>query len=336
MLDALIEKSKESAETRLGNPQLLARMETASKGQAPAFFIVSSIRRCVQDAQLLSIQQGDAFWATRFPGLPLKRQDLSPFLFGGPAAYSSRFHQRTGVVATFESAERDDVVLDTLSAIRQNESLKGLPIVGLRVDYELGRVRLVVHSMVRNYVLENSLLRRIVKPSTLDERMLVLMCSDSRLVPPATRTAVPMAIRTLGAFLPSFSGVADETSQLNTLLFQWLEKDAIEKKIIIVAHGSATEEHASCGASRASLEPSEVSDKLLRSVVERIGIDATRQSKSRLLNPEAQAMAIIRAAKENLLEYPVFVDLAKKKVPVVDLILLARMDTVTNVLTKVQ
>jgi len=335
MIDAMIEKSKELAETRKRTPQLLTKMQAAAKGQAPSFLIVSTIRRCAQDGQLLNIQQGDAFWATRLPGPPLMRQELLPFLFGGPAAYSSHFHGRTGIVVTFESAERDSDVLDTLSTISQNGSLKGLPIVGLKVDYELGRVRLVVHDKGRNYVLENSLLQRVVRPSALDEKVLVLMCSDSRLLPPTTQTAVPMAMRTLGAFFPAFSGIEDETSHLNTFLTQWLEKDATEKRIIIVAHGSTTEEPASCGAAKASLRPSEVSDKLLRSVIERIGVDATRQNRSPAQVPEVQAMVIARAAKENLLEYPAFVNLAKKKVPVADLILLARMDTVTNILTKV-
>lgn len=307
------------------------RMERAARGQNPHILMVSPINMSGRDCSLLGLGQGDAFWATRLPKVSLLGPEESPFLFGGPAAYFGHFSKGGFAVVTFESDESDDVVRKSVFALAQNEHLKEHHVTSLQLDSEglyqpVGKIR-----FADRFVADLSARRNVTPPQT-DERVLVVLCSDSRLLPPQTVKGVPMTIRTLGGFIPPYDDASRETHDLDDFLSGWLQDDASEKRIVIVAHGHMTNEAAVCGAAKASLDSSQLADEFLQSIVERIGDDAKRADWAHEATPYARAIAIAKATKQNLATYSAVHLLEKNRFLSSEFIQLAFMDTVTGLL----
>ncbi|NWF96763.1 MAG: hypothetical protein HXY34_11535 [Candidatus Thorarchaeota archaeon] len=336
MSSQLVKMSKEMFEKRKSDPTLRERMRAAAKGQSPRFLLISSMDHSQQDLQLLSLEQGDAFHATRVPRKPLMSASQSPFLFGGPAAYSSHFADRTGVIVTFEAAESDGVIQASLKAVSSHPDLKGVPLVALRADYEAGTARLVPHGLGRSYEVENLLMSRVRRPLPNDETTLVVICSDSRVEPPPTPRGVPMAIQCLGGYIPRFSGDADETSVLNEFFATWLSMPLKERHLIIVAHGDFEGEGQSCGAGMASIHPNEVHSAILKHVIGRIDEDARRFENRPPSTPEERVQSIARATQANLMTYPAIQSVLGSRASLESLIETVLMDTVTNRMQELQ
>lgn len=333
MIDAMIEKSRELAETRARSFKLRIRMQNAAKGQNPRIFVISSIQKCGQDNQILGLGQGDAFWATRVPGFPLPAPEESPFLFGGPAAYSSHFHGKVMAVITFDSDEPDSVVQESISVLSENENLRVPHIIGLQLDSVSGHYRSVGQGKLMDRAVAGVLTRQYSEPLEIDEGVLVVLCSDSRLLPPMTSKGAPMTIRTLGGFIPSYDESLPETMNLDDFLTRWLEQDSSEKRIVAMAHGNPDADAAACGAAKASLDSSEIADSFLRSIVEQIGDDAMRADSSHETTAHSRAIAIAKATRRNLGTYPAISAITKKRILLSEVVQLAYMDTVTGILT---
>jgi carbonic anhydrase len=331
MLDAMVDNSRQLAEERERSFRLKTRMDQAARGQNPHILMVSPIHMSGHDCSLLGLGQGDAFWATRLPKTSLLSSDESPFFFGGPAAYFGHIGGTALAVITFESDESDDVVQESMSALAQNEHLRKSHILGLQLDSE-GMYRPVGEVKFTDRLIAGILARRSVTTPETDERVLVILCSDSRLLPPNTSTGVPMTIRTIGGFIPPCDDASRETQDLDDFLAGWLEDNTSEKRKVIIAHGHTTGEAAVCGAAKASLNPSELTDELLRLIVERIGDDARRVDSAYDATPYDRAIAIAKATKQNLATYSAVHELEKRRLLPSKFIQLAFMDTVTGLL----
>ncbi|MBN2228768.1 MAG: hypothetical protein JW779_04170 [Candidatus Thorarchaeota archaeon] len=330
MINRLVELADELAQKRKQDPELLNRMEIASQGQSPGFLLISPINRSSQDLQLFGMLTGDAFHGTRVPRMPILTPELSPVLFKGPASYNRVFPKKRGVILTFEHDESDEVVKDSLENLTLHPDLKGVPISAFHVDYETGRARIVVHGKGRSYENESWLLRRLKCPESVDTNTLVLICSDSRVQPPVTPEGLPMAIQTLGGYLPRFSGVNDETHQLSTFFKGWLTEES-DKHILIIAHGNFKDEGPSCGAATASLNPDEVPNPILRPIIMELQQAALPYESRKPEIPEDRVKSLSLAIKENLLSYrsvQVYHEIHPEGF--IDILL---MDTVSNVLS---
>ncbi len=331
MLDELADISKENRAKREENPKQLERMQAAESGQDPDYLLISPINRGAQDLDLFVVEQGDAFHATRVPGQPILVPELAPVLFGGPAAYYSYFDKKRGVVATFEQDDSLDIITASIDNIASHPSLQGLPIIGLRVDYERARASLVVHNKGRSYEDENLLLSRLALPQKADENTLEIICSDSRLRPPATPSGAPFSIQTLGGYIPPYSvKQSGETYQLNSFITDWIADEPFDKQIVLVAHGAFASAGASCGAATELLSPDTHPDSTLDMVLNAMRLNIKPHQLANPRHAEDSACNIAEAAKRNLSAYPALAKVRTIGVDLDELIQIVLMDTVTN------
>ncbi|MDH4212791.1 MAG: hypothetical protein OEV85_02620 [Candidatus Thorarchaeota archaeon] len=331
MINQIVELAKELSNERRKDPELVSRMELAAHGQFPRFLLISPIDRSSQDLQLFDMVMGDAFHGTRVPRMPLYPPDKAPFLFGGPAAYNRGFSNERGVILTFELDEPEAIIKDTLDNLVLHPDVKGIPILVFRVDYELGRARIIPHGKGRNYEAENYLLGHLRKPDKVDTDTLVLICSDSRVHPPETPSGLPMAILTLAGYIPRYTGSDDETHQLNEFFSEWLSTSSSSKHILIVAHGNFEGEGHSCGAAQESLDPTNVKNSFLRYVVSELQLVATQYENHILKSAEERAKTISLSIREHLISYPAVKEFADTNPS--DFIDILLMDTISNTLT---
>ncbi len=331
MINRIVELAEELSNERRKDPELVSRMEIAAHGQFPRFLLISPINRSSQDLQLFGMVMGDAFHGTRVPRMPLLPPDKAPFLFGGPAAYNRGFPNERGVILTFEQDEPEDVIRETLVNIVLHPDVKGIPILVFRVDYELGRARIIPHGKGRNYEAENHLIARLRRPDDLNADTLVLICSDSRVHPPETPNGVPMAIQTLAGYIPKYTGFDDETHQLNEFFTEWLSTMSSSRHILIVGHGNFEGEGHSCGAALESLNPENVKNSFLRYVISELQVAATQFESHTSVNAEDRVRSLSLAIKEHLLSYPAVREFAETSLS--DFIDILLMDTVSNILS---
>jgi carbonic anhydrase len=329
LIDKLLNLSQKLAEERKKDPELVALMDIAAQGQAPRYLIVSQIHRSSQDLQLLNMQMGDAFQATRVSGQSLPHPDFAPTLFKGPASYNRCFHRKKGIIVTFEQHESSMVIRETLDNLTLHPNLDELPIIALRIKYESGRASLVAHGKGRDYEEENRILSRIQRPDRLDDDVLVLICSDSRIHPPHTENGVPMAIQTLAGYLPKLTGRDDETQQLNSFFEEWLSSSNREREILIVAHGNFEGEGPSCGAATISLNPSQAPNNTLLPILEDLQYAAQQFESEAPDTPEDRVKSLCLATRENLMTYPAISAASQNGLISIDELF---MDTVSNVL----
>ena len=330
MINELVEMAEKLCEERKKDPELSARMDEAAQGQATRFLMISPIRRSSQDLQLFGMKMGDVFHGTRVPNSPLLHPSQSPILFAGPASYNREFPEKRGVILTFDQDENEEIIRESLGNVIKHPDLDELPLIVFRVDYEKGRARIIAHGKGRDYEAENWLLSRVERPDELDTDTLVLICSDSRVHPPVTPRGVPMAIQTLGGYIPEYTGIDDETYQLNTFFEDWLSQERTQN-ILVVAHGNFEGEGPSCGAGKASLNPTDIPNKILRSVIVDLEKAAKPFETVPAKTPEDRVKSLSAAIKLNLLTYPAIKNLADSKST--DFISTLLMDTVSNVLT---
>jgi carbonic anhydrase len=320
---------------RKDDAKLLVKMQVAAQGQEPRFFIVSQIHRSTQDLKLLGLEQGDAFHGTRVSDCPLLSPSRSPVLFAGPAAYNGNFPQKDGVVITFDRDEPPERISESLVNLTEHPDLSEIPIIALSVDYDQGHAQAIGHSFHRNRAIEKMFVSRCAKPERLDESVLVLLCSDSRVHPPSTPIGIPYAIQTLGAYVSKYSGADDETTQLNDFFSDWLSTDANEKRILIVEHGGFTREEPPCGAGQASLNPQQVKGEFLRPVIELLNREALRFEDGISKTVEERVLAIGQATEYNLRNYPAIAKVQEDGVSMESLFQIVTMDTVTGKLREI-
>ncbi|MHA1483896.1 MAG: hypothetical protein ACTSPR_01095 [Candidatus Thorarchaeota archaeon] len=326
----MAEISDELEKQRKNNAKLLAKMQVAAQGQDPRFFIVSQIHRSTQDLKLLGLEQGDAFHGTRVSNCSLLSPSRSPVLFAGPAAYNGNFPEKDGVVITFDRDEPQERISESLVNLAEHPDLSEIPIIALSVDYDQGHAQAVDHSFHRNRDVEKMFVSRCAKPERLDESVLVLLCSDSRVHPPSTPVGIPFAIQTLGAYVSKYTGADDETMQLNEFFSDWLSTDASEKRILIVEHGGFTQDEPPCGAGQASLKPYEVKGAFLRPVIELLHREAHRFEDGISKTVEDRVLAIGQATEHNLRNYPAIARAQEEGVSMESLFQIVTMDTVTG------
>ncbi|MCK5150333.1 MAG: hypothetical protein KAQ65_00770 [Candidatus Thorarchaeota archaeon] len=333
MIEEISELSMKSAEDCKKNPETAERMLAAEKGQAPRFLIISPIHRSSQDLQLLRFGQGDAFHATRVSGFPLLPPDSSPHLFAGPAAFNRQFPEKTGVILTFDIDEPQGVIRTSIESVSQHPDIDDIPIIVFRVDYETGRARVVPHKFGRTYEIENYILKRLSRPDVLDNDTLMIICSDSRVIPPITPNGLPMAIQTLGAHVPAFDATLEETQQLNEFFKEWLSNETHERRIIAVVHGNFEGDGHPCGAGDFSLHPEDVHGKYLESVIEDLKHDAEQYETKPAETPEERVIAIGTATLTNIKSYPAVRDAIDRGAAHDEFLKILKMDTVTNVVS---
>ncbi|MFW9847847.1 MAG: hypothetical protein ACFFF4_01840 [Candidatus Thorarchaeota archaeon] len=333
MLDKIRKLSIEASERNRKNPDTAERMHEAEKGQTPRFLVISPINRSAQDLQLFQFGQGDAFHATRVPGFPLLSPELSTHLFAAPAAYNHQFPNRTGVIITFEKDELPENIRESVESVAKHPDIDDIPIIALRVDYDTARVRLVPHRFGRAYELENYILKRLSRPDVLDTNTLIVICSDSRLIPPTTPKGVPMAIQTLGAHIPHYDENSEESVQLNEFFKNWLSNETIERRIIVVVHGNFEGDGHSCGAGYASLHPDIVQGSFLERIVEELNEDAAQVESHQPGSPEERVIAIGTATLKNIKTYPGVQEAIKRGADHEEFLRVLEMDTVTNVVS---
>jgi len=331
MINKLVEMAEKLSEERKKDPELSARMDEAAQGQAPRFLMISPILRSSQDLQLFDMKMGDVFHGTRVPNKPLLHPSQSPVLFSGPASYNHEFPDRRGVILTFDHEEPEDIIRESLENVSKHPDLDELPVIVFRVDYENGRARIIPHGKGRDYEAENWLLSRVKRPDEIDTNTLVLICSDSRVHPPVTPRGLPMAIQTLGGYIPPYTGLNDETLHLNNFFEDWLSQEERTRQIIVVAHGNFEGEGPSCGAGTASLHPDDISNKTLRSVIVELDNAAKPFESVPPNTPEDRVKSLSSAIRQNLLTYPAIKINTNSKSS--DFISILLMDTVSNVLT---
>lgn len=334
MIRKLSKISEAFANERRNSPEALKRMEEASRGQSPDLLVIPSIRRGMQDIQLLGIKQGEAFFGTRISGFPLMEPDYAPTLAASPIAYNCKFPNNRGILLTFERNEPDELIRQSIDAVSSYPGAEGVPIVGIRVDYDSGRGRIVVHGKGRDCGLENQLLSRFSIPNPLDDLLLVVLCSDSRIQPPSTSAGAPMVIRTLGGYVPPFSGSDDETRQMNAFLSDWLSSRPDEKRMLVMAHGSFEGEGPSCGAGMASLAPAEHPSSILEMAILSLAAAAGQFEEVPAKTAEERVLSIARATKRNLFCYPAVSSLEEQGLELEALVDIALMDTVTNIVSE--
>lgn len=139
-----------------------------------------------------------------------------------------------------------------------------------------------------------------------------------------------MAIQSLGGYIPPYSGKNDETLQLNSFFEEWLSKEMNDPHILIVAHGNFEGEGQSCGAAEASLNPGEITDSILYSVIVELETATRSFETSPAQSAEDRVKSLSLAIRENLLTYPAVRMSSDTKSS--DFIQILLMDTVSNVL----
>ncbi|MFX1560019.1 MAG: hypothetical protein ACFFBL_05490 [Promethearchaeota archaeon] len=333
MINHLMEISENLADKRKQDPILVARMELATQGQSPRYLLISPITRSGQDLQLFNMTIGESFHATRVPNHPLLPPELAPFIFSSPASFNHNFPDRKGVIVTFDIDEPLEVIRGTIENISLHSDLRSLPIIAFQVNYESGRVKLIVHSKGRDYESENKLLSRVRVPDEMDSSLLVLICSDSRVRPPLTKKGVPMAIQTLAGYIPKYTSIVDETDQLNKFFHEWLSSSDDMKRILIIAHGNFANGGSSCEAGTASLNPSVITDQSLRPTIEELQRAASQFETYIPETPEDRVRSLSKATRSNLLTYPAIADAHSVNNLEIDELL---MDTITNTLHRLE
>ncbi|MDF1538394.1 MAG: hypothetical protein P1Q69_05785 [Candidatus Thorarchaeota archaeon] len=333
MIGKITKLSIESAEESRKNPETAERMAAAEKGQAPRFLIISPIHRSSQDIQLLRFGQGDAFHATRVSGFPLLPPDSSTHLFAAPAAYNRQFPEKTGVILTFDIDESQENILASIESVSQHPDIDDIPTIALRVDYENGRARVLPHRFGRAYEVENYILKRLSRPDVLDDDTLIIICSDSRVIPPTTPNGLPMAIQTLGAHVPHYDMNIEETVQLNEFFKEWLSNETVERRIIVVVHGNFEGDGHSCGAGYASLHPETINGSYLESIIEELNHEAEMFESHKPESPEERVIAIGNATLSNIKTYPAVQDAIQRGAAHDEFMRILEMDTVTNVVS---
>ena len=323
------------AEDRKKDPELAAKMEFAAQGQSPDFLLISPIHHGLQDLQILSMLQGDAFQGTRVTGEALLPPEKSPLLFAGPAAYNGHFPESKGTIITFEHDESSEVIAKSLSSLSQHPDVQGLPMVALRINYSSSEVAIEPHARKRDVHLEETILSKTATADGLDHGTLVLLCSDSRIRPPRTPIGVPLSIQTLGGHIPEYSGMDDESAQLDNFLSKWLKSDRSEKHIMIIEHGGFEKMGPSCGAGQASLSPSTVSNDYLHPVIAKIARDATQFEDIPASTAEQRVLASARATEANLRSYPAIQQAEGFGVDLDKMIIIATMDTVSLIVREI-
>ena len=331
MINKLVEIAEKLSEERKKDSEFLDRIGKAAHEQAPRFLIISPIRRSSQDLQLFNMKMGDVFHATRVSNKPLLPPNESPILFAGPAAFNREFPEKRAVILTFDIEEPEAIIRESLENLILHPDLEGLPIIVFRADYEQGRVRIVPHGKGRDYEDENRLISQVNRPDELDTHTLVLICSDSRIDPPVTPRGLPMAIRTLGGYIPQYTGLEDETLYLNNFFEDWLSQKEGTQQILVIVHGNFEGDGPSCGAGMASLSPADISNKMLRSVLVELENAAKPFEPVPANTPEDRVKSLALAIRQNLLTYPAINTNPISKT--VDFIRTLLMDTVSNVLT---
>jgi carbonic anhydrase len=330
MINKLVEMAGKLSEERKKDPEFSARMDEAVQGQSPRFLMISQIRRSSQDLQLFDMKMGDVFHGTRVSNRPLLSPSQSQTLFAGPASYNQGFPEKRGVILTFDLEESEEIIRESLENVTKHPDLDELPIIAFRVDYESGRARVIAHGKGRDYEAENWLLSRSERPDELDTATLVLICSDSRVHPPVTPRGLPMAIQTLGGYIPKYSGLDDETLQLNEFFEDWLSQES-DPHILVVAHGNFEDEGPSCGAGTASLNPANISNKILHAVISELANAAEPFESVPAITPEDRVKSLSSAVHENLRSYPAINAIIDSKSS--EFIKTLLMDTVSNILT---
>ncbi|MFW9845550.1 MAG: hypothetical protein ACFFD6_02295 [Candidatus Thorarchaeota archaeon] len=334
MLKRLVESSRITAEERKGNLAARIRMKAASLGQAPRFLLISPISRSFQDIDLLGFSQGDAFYASRVPDIPLSSRDQLPFLLGGPISYNEQFSAEDGIIVTFEMNEAYAAVRTTISNLSSYTETRRIPIIGIRVDYALGRGLLVPHDKGRNYALENKIMSMLRKPRKMDHNTLILVCSDSRIVLSDLPIEAPMAIRTLGGYIPQYDADNEETQLLDGFFEKWFSSDTSAKQIVILSHGSSESNSASCGAADASLRADEHGNGTFGSILGMMNIDAGQHEEELPTSPKERAINITKATLQNLRSYPSLIDASEKGFDIESRIEVMFIDTVTNLISE--
>ena len=334
LIGKMIDLSKKTAEETKQDPRSAQKMATSSKGQAPRFLLVSPIHRGSQDTQLFGFGQGDAFHATRVSGFALPPPESSTYLYAAPVSYNRQFPDNDGVILTFDFEEPTDRVNETLENIAYHPDIFEIPLLVFRVDYTRGYARLVAHRFGRAYELENYLLSRVSRPDYLDEDTLVVICSDSRIEPPATPNGLPMAIKTLGGHVPPYDEGLEETGQLNEFFKVWLSEESDARRIIVVVHGSFEGAGHPCGASEASLGTGEVSvsGRYLQPVIETLKREAMMHEKTLPQSPEDRVVSIGNVTLENIKTYPAIKEAGSHGTSRLEFSGILKMDTVTNII----
>ena len=335
MIGEMVQISGEDAGRRKSDPACLERMVLAAKGQSPPYLLISPVDHSAQDLEALSLMQGDAFHATRVPGLALLKPDQSLILFGGPGAYCSEFEDKRAVILTFKTEESNEIIQTSISQVRAHADLHSVPVVALRIDYDQGRARLVAHGAGRAYDVENSLLRSIRRTEPVNQDVLTVLCSDSRIRPPRSKLGLPMAIRTLGGYVPAYTGQQDETASLNDFFLSWLSNTPERRHVVIVAHGDFDGRGSSCGAGKASLGSESIHNPLLKRVIQMMRDDAGQYEKGLPRSPEVRVRSIAEATRANILSYPSVASMVRECRTPADFIGTAYMGTVTNVMTEI-
>ncbi|MHA1907004.1 MAG: hypothetical protein ACW98Y_06905 [Candidatus Thorarchaeota archaeon] len=333
MIEEITKLSVKIAEENRTNPDTAERMRAAEEGQAPRFLIISPIHRSSQDLQVLRFGQGDAFHATRVTGFPLLPPESELHLFAGPAAYNRQFPEKTGVILTFDMDESVEIIRESIESVSKHQDIDDIPLIALRIDYETGRARLVPHKFGRNYELENYILKRISRPDMLDDDTLMILCSDSRVMPPVTPAGLPMAIQTLGAHVPAFNPDFEETRQLNEFFKEWLSNETKERRIIAVVHGNFEGDGHPCGAGDFSLHPEDVHGKYLEEVLDDLIHDAELFESKSVETPEERVISIGNATISNIKSYPAVREAIEKGAAHNEFMRILKMDTVTNVVS---
>jgi hypothetical protein len=254
----------------------------------------------------------------------------SSVLFAGPAAYNKEFPEKRGVILTFDVDEPESIIRESLDNLVLHPDLDELPIIVFRCDYEIGSARIIAHGKGRDYEAENWFLSRIEQPTKLDTNTLVLICSDSRVHPPITPNGLPMAIQTLGGYIPKYTGSDDETKQLNSFFDNWLTHETSSPHILVIAHGNFEGEGPSCGAGKACLHADEIENEILKSVIKELADAAAPFETQPAENAEDRVKSLTSAIRQNLLSYP---SISQSEFS--DFIDILLMDTVSNVLSTI-
>jgi hypothetical protein len=335
MLNRIATISEDIAKSREKDPELKRLMDIAAEGQSPRYFIISPIDRSSQDLHLLQFQQGDAFGGTRVPRMPLPSPKESPILFAGPASYTTNFSERKAVIITFEQDETADTIDRSLDSINRHPSLSGVPIVALKINYLARNVEIIPHEYARDSKEEKSVLKRIQHPNYLDDRLLTVLCSDSRVRPPESPLGVSMSIQTLGAFVPKYDSSVIECLQLDSFFSRWLSGGNNEKQILVVVHGNFEGTGPSCGAGCASLELDAIEDSHLHFAVGALCEGVADFEDVCARDPEERVLNVGRATIRNLSTYPAIQNHQKLLPSDAQFIEMMKMDTVTNIVREI-
>ncbi|TFF91668.1 hypothetical protein EU546_08295, partial [Candidatus Thorarchaeota archaeon] len=288
MINEIVKLADEIFKEKLSDPTLVRRMDFAREGQSPEYMLISPIDRSLQDLELLSLLQGEAFHGSRVPGLPLLPVEKSLFLYGGPISYNSGFPKNRAIILTFDKDEDSSIINTSVKNLIQHPGARSVPVVCLRVDYDEGTARPLHHNGPRDLGVEAELLKGIKRPTPLDAKVLVTVCSDSRVRPPPTPSGLPMAIQSLGGHVPAYTGGPDETGQLDSFFREWFEVGSDDNRILVFGHGSFDCEGPTCGAGKACMHAESIEDPILGRVIRRLDRDASALEDKRPETPESR------------------------------------------------